>query len=122
MAPCRSAKWSSRAVRLCPGVPPPNEESPLSIVSMTSPATANLRLDAFSELRVRVGETPGRAARTPYLELDVDRVIAQLQRMRQAMPAVAVHYAVKCNPEPAVLARLAAEGCGFEIASTTELR
>ena len=38
------------------------------------------------------------------------------------MPAVGVHYAVKCNPEPALLARLAAEGCGFEIASTTELR
>jgi ornithine decarboxylase len=42
--------------------------------------------------------------------------------MRAAMPDVAVHYAMKCNPEPAVLARLAAQGCGFEIASTAELR
>ncbi|BEP15951.1 type III PLP-dependent enzyme [Acidothermaceae bacterium B102] len=71
---------------------------------------------------VRVWESAAAARRTPYLELDVDRVAAQLRRMRLALPAVAVHYAVKCNPEPAVLARLAAEGCGFEIASTAELR
>ena len=34
----------------------------------------------------------------------------------------ALHYAVKCNPEPALLARLHALGAGFEVASLAELR
>ena len=59
---------------------------------------------------------------TPFLELDLERVRRQLLTMRAALPGIAVHYAMKCNPEPAVLAMLAAEGCGFEIASTAELR
>ncbi len=33
-----------------------------------------------------------------------------------------LHYAVKCNPEPALLARLHALGAGFEVASLAELR
>ncbi|MDX6228024.1 MAG: ornithine decarboxylase [Frankiales bacterium] len=60
--------------------------------------------------------------RTPYLELDLDRVVAQLHAMRRGMPGVAVHYAMKSNPEPAVLAVLLQHGCGFEIASAAELR
>ncbi|MDX6244602.1 MAG: ornithine decarboxylase [Frankiales bacterium] len=59
---------------------------------------------------------------TPYLELDLDRVGYQLSAMRSALPGVAVHYAMKCNPEPELLALLAAQGCGFEIASAAELR
>jgi ornithine decarboxylase len=37
------------------------------------------------------------------------------------MPRVRPHYAVKANPDRRVLKVLAQEGCGFEIASTTEL-
>ena len=59
---------------------------------------------------------------TPYLELDLTRVAGQLARMRSALPGVAVHYAMKSQPEPAVLAMLASRGCGFEIASAAELR
>ena len=91
-------------------------------MSPVSPSTAGLRLDSLPDLTLRVMNAPHLSARTPYLELDVDRVVAQLHRLRLALPSVAVHYAVKCNPEPAVLARLAAEGCGFEIASAAELR
>jgi ornithine decarboxylase len=45
----------------------------------------------------------------------------ELRRLRRALPGVAVHYAVKCNPEPAILRALCDEGAGFEIASTGEL-
>jgi diaminopimelate decarboxylase len=41
--------------------------------------------------------------------------------VRRALPGVPVHYAVKCNPEPALLARLHGLGCGFEFASLAEL-
>jgi ornithine decarboxylase len=67
----------------------------------------------------RVGPVVVRA--TPYLELDLERAMAQFRQLRAAVPAAAVHYAVKCNPEPAVLSALAAQGCGFEIASAAEL-
>jgi len=40
---------------------------------------------------------------------------------RAALPRVHPFYAVKCNPEPAVLRLLAALGCGFDCASKAEL-
>ncbi len=75
-----------------------------------------------ADLRVVGPELSLAATPTPYLELDLARIGGQLVAMQAAMPEVAVHYAMKCNPEPAVLAMLAARGCGFEIASTAELR
>jgi ornithine decarboxylase len=59
---------------------------------------------------------------SPFLALDLDAVSRAYTRMRRALPQIALHYAVKCNPEPALLARLHALGAGFEIASLTELK
>ena len=59
---------------------------------------------------------------SPFLALDLDAVERAYGRIRRALPRVALHYAVKCNPEPALLARLHALGAGFEIASLTELK
>jgi len=51
--------------------------------------------------------------------------LAQVARMHAAwvaaMPRVQPYYAVKCNPEPAVMAVLEALGCGFDCASQQEL-
>lgn len=58
---------------------------------------------------------------TPYLTMDLDAVVAAYRALRDLMPDIAVHYAMKCNPDPRVLARLHAEGCSFEVASHTEL-
>ncbi|GBF87342.1 ornithine decarboxylase [Raphidocelis subcapitata] len=41
---------------------------------------------------------------------------------RAALPRVAPFYAVKCNPEPGLLAMLDALGCGFDCASVAELQ
>jgi ornithine decarboxylase len=57
----------------------------------------------------------------PFLILDTAIVRAKARRFRAAMPRVRPHYAVKANPDRRVLKVLAQEGCGFEIASTTEL-
>lgn len=59
---------------------------------------------------------------TPRLVMDLDRVSAAYRAMSTAMPDVAVHYAVKCNPHPRVVGHLAGLGCGFEIASAAELQ
>src|SRR6195256_4823337 len=57
----------------------------------------------------------------PFLILDTAIVRAKVRRFRAAMPRVRPHYAVKANPDRRVLKVLAQEGCGFEIASSSEL-
>jgi ornithine decarboxylase len=57
----------------------------------------------------------------PFLIVDTAIVRTKARRFRAAMPRVRPHYAVKANPDRRVLKVLAQEGCGFEIASTTEL-
>jgi ornithine decarboxylase len=62
-----------------------------------------------------------RPNRTPELVMDLDRVGAAYLSITSALPGLAVYYAMKCNPHPAVLARLHALGSHFEIASVSEL-
>ncbi|HWI37103.1 MAG TPA: type III PLP-dependent enzyme [Burkholderiales bacterium] len=57
----------------------------------------------------------------PFLIVDTAIVREKARRFRAAMPRVRPHYAVKANPDRRVLKVLVQEGCGFEIASTTEL-
>jgi ornithine decarboxylase len=72
------------------------------------------------------GLLPGRLAaldvETPFLACDLGIVQDRLAALRAALPGVAVHYAVKCNPSIEIVAALAASGAGFEIASLGELR
>src|SRR5215469_4712583 len=59
---------------------------------------------------------------TPYLLLDLAQVKDSFAELAAALPEVAVHYAVKANPHPRLLACLHAAGCRFEAASWTEIR
>ena len=45
----------------------------------------------------------------------------QYRRLREALPFVRFHYAVKALAHDAVLAALADEGCGFDVATGEEL-
>ena len=45
-------------------------------------------------------------AETPYLVLDVPAAVTRFRRLGAALPGTAVHYAVKANPEPALLRAL----------------
>ena len=65
-------------------------------------------------------EPPARAA-TPHLRLDIDLAVDRFARLRDALPGTAVHYAVKANPHPELLAALASAGCDFDVASPTEV-
>ncbi len=66
-------------------------------------------------------QAAGQKYTRPFLILDTAIVRAKVRRFRAAMPRVRPHYAVKANPDRRVLKVLAQEGCGFEIASTSEL-
>ena len=58
---------------------------------------------------------------TPYLELDVPHAVASYRRLAAALPGTAMHYAVKANPDPTLLAALALAGCRFDVASPAEI-
>ena len=58
---------------------------------------------------------------TPVLLLEPARVQRQYRRLRTALPFVRFHYAVKANPHDAVIAALASEGCGFDVATGEEI-
>src|SRR3954451_14576989 len=65
---------------------------------------------------------PSTATRaTPYLDFDVPHAVATYRRLAAALPGTAMHYAVKANPDPTLLAALAADGCRFDVASPAEI-
>jgi len=65
---------------------------------------------------------PGTKQATPYLALDLARATERFGELAAALPGVAIHYAVKANPEPRLLACLHTAGCRFEAASWPEVR
>jgi ornithine decarboxylase len=82
-------------------------------------------LEAWSPV-ARRDPVPSRAGRrgsrsTPYLELDLDCAVRRFEALAEALPGTALHYAVKANPHPALLARLAQVGCRFDVASPAEV-
>ncbi|WP_311267300.1 pyridoxal-dependent decarboxylase, exosortase A system-associated [Sphingobium sp. WCS2017Hpa-17] len=62
------------------------------------------------------------AGDTPLFVYDMDIVAAQVRRFREAMPdALHLHYAIKANPYAPLMARMAGQVDGFDIASGGEL-
>ncbi len=61
------------------------------------------------------------AQETPAFVYDVGIVAARVARFRTAFPAIDLHYAVKANPLPAWLARVAPLVDGLDVASGGEL-
>jgi len=58
---------------------------------------------------------------TPCLVIDLDVVEERYRALVAALPGTEVYYAVKANPSPGVLARLAALGSSFDVASPSEI-
>ena len=58
---------------------------------------------------------------TPLYVTDLDDAASRARAWREALPGALVAYAVKANPDPALLRRLAAEGIGFEVVGPVEL-
>ena len=58
---------------------------------------------------------------TPLYVTDLDVAAASARAWRDAFPGALVAFAVKANPDPALLRRLAAEGTGSEVVGPVEL-
>ena len=57
----------------------------------------------------------------PTLVVDVERVAAQFAALQAGLGRASIHYAVKANPAPEVIARLVALGSHFDAASKGEI-
>ena len=58
---------------------------------------------------------------TPFLVASLDKVEENYQFMRRHLPRAGVYYAMKANPTPQVLQKLAALGSHFDVASAGEM-
>jgi ornithine decarboxylase len=58
---------------------------------------------------------------SPLLVLDCDVLRQQYRLLRAALPSVGLYYAIKSLPERDALATLAAEGAGFDVATSGEI-
>lgn len=58
---------------------------------------------------------------TPCLVVDLDRIEHNYRELAQALPDARIYYAMKANPAPEVLRRLAGLGCHFDVASVAEV-
>jgi ornithine decarboxylase len=59
---------------------------------------------------------------SPLLIVDCARVRAQYRKLRRALPAVALHYALKPLPHPAVVRTVLQLGGGLDLATTGEIQ
>ncbi len=72
--------------------------------------------ERLSDLAARVGSTP-------FYAYDWDLVRQRIDVLRKALPdPVQLHYAIKANPQPELVAQLAALVDGFDVASAGEMR
>jgi ornithine decarboxylase len=78
-------------------------------VFLSAPIRAAMRPDATPQA-------------TPYLDLDLACAVRRYRELERALPGAQVHYAVKANPHPRLLSRLAAHGCRFDVASPQEVQ
>jgi hypothetical protein len=87
-------------------------------VAPANGANASMMLHAADF--IASGELPEDAEDSFYI-VDIGACVKLYQHLDQAMPRVTPHYAVKCFPNPMILAALANEGAGFDCASKNEL-
>ena len=71
---------------------------------------------SFVNSRIECGLEPG-----SFLVTNLNPILTQLQQWRHELPMVEPFYAVKCNPDPAILRLLASHGCKFDCASMGEI-
>lgn len=77
----------------------------------------------FRDMPLQIGGQPVEqwAENTPAFVYDMGVVSARVARFRAAFPGVDLHYAVKANPFPDLLLRMAAMVDGFDVASAGEM-
>ncbi len=97
---------------------------------MSAPLPAHAPVEQFSVHNdflvvggVPITELTARVGQTPFYAYDRQVIDRQVAKLRAALPsAVKIHYAMKANPMPAVVAYLGRKVDGIDVASGRELR
>jgi len=58
---------------------------------------------------------------SPLIMMDLNKVLIQFKRWKRCLPKVQPYYAVKCNPNPVLVAYLQSLGCEFDCATQAEI-
>jgi ornithine decarboxylase len=69
-----------------------------------------------------IGATAYSIHETPFYVLEREKLLSNLAEFRRALAGIDIYYAVKANPEEAVIRTLATAGAGFEAASLYEVQ
>ncbi|KAL6846053.1 hypothetical protein ACP4OV_023501 [Aristida adscensionis] len=77
--------------------------------------------DAVAAVIGSIAGAASPAQRSAFHVMDLGKVVGLFAAWRAALRGVRPYYAVKCNPEPALLGALAALGAGFDCASRAEI-
>jgi len=59
---------------------------------------------------------------TPFMLIRRSQLEKQYQRFRKCLPEVLPYYAIKANPNPQIIKTFLKLGCGFDVASATEMK
>lgn len=59
---------------------------------------------------------------TPYYVFDRNTIRSNIDKFKELLPGINIHYAMKSNPHPEVIKTIHLYGSGFEIASSNELK
>ncbi len=89
----------------------------LELVHSPAPLLERLDVSAEAERIRRLVAIHG----SPLLILDCDAVRRQYRALHAALPGVALHYALKPLPHPAVVSTLMEEGACFDLATSGEV-
>jgi len=112
---------------------PPPPPSPVSFATPALPPAARAVLGLYGATQVRSGAPDGINAaasalisawgqQDTFYVFDLGEVARLYSLWTAAMPRIQPFYAVKCNPEPGIVAMLNALGAGFDCASIQELQ
>jgi hypothetical protein len=93
-----------------------NSEYSLDSGKVVYDATSFGSMASFADYRVQCGIEPG-----SFLVTNLASVVAQYQQWVTELPMVEPFYAVKCNPDTAIVRTLAGLGCGFDCATMGEI-
>ena len=77
--------------------------------------------DAVTDLIRRIVVTADPPVTSAFSVLNLGKVVELFAAWRRGLKGVPPYYAVKCNPNPALLGALAALGAGFDCASPAEM-
>ncbi|MEL6233990.1 MAG: type III PLP-dependent enzyme [Pseudomonadota bacterium] len=87
--------------------------------------TANVTLAGLAPTAMPLSRAEAHIAAQSYdrptLVLDPEIVAARYRSLQSGLGTARIHYAVKANPAPEILARLVAEGASFDSASQQEI-